>query len=135
MFTIGKIIKQDYFERSGPRSKAPIFRNVALSFIAFICIIPVFLFLIEVVGALTLLVMKALGYKGGGIGTLLFNMSWEDGGASIRSIAQSIEGSDMPDSDNFGWYPTSTFYEYYWDASTASSKNYVGGDSAGLPIQ
>ena len=36
VFAIGKIIKQDYFDRHGPRSKGPIFRNIALSFIAFL---------------------------------------------------------------------------------------------------
>lgn len=115
VFAIAKIIKQDYFDRSGPRSKAPIFRNIALSFIAFICVIPIFYFMIDAVGALALLVMKALGYEGGGIGTMLFNISWEDGGESFRTVgvalmgdedvirycaAGTISGSDCIDSSN-----------------------------------
>ena len=63
VFTIGKIIKQDYFDRAGPRSKAPIFRNVALSFIAFICVIPVFMFIIQIASSLAMLVMNAIIFK------------------------------------------------------------------------
>ena len=94
VFAIAKIIKQDYFDRSGPRSKAPIFRNIALSFIAFICVIPIFYFMIDAVGALALLVMKALGYEGGGIGTMLFNISWEDGGESFRTVGVALMGDE-----------------------------------------
>ena len=94
VFAIAKIIKQDYFDRSGPRSKAPIFRNIALSFIAFICVIPIFYFMIDAVGALALLVMKALGYEGGGIGTMLFNISWEDGGESFRTVGIGLMGNE-----------------------------------------
>ena len=92
VFAIGKIIKQDYFERNGPRSKGPIFRNIALSFIAFICVIPVFYFLIDAAAAIAMLVMRAMGYKGGGVGTLIFNMCWDDGGDSVRALALSIGG-------------------------------------------
>ena len=117
VFTIAKIIKQDYFDRAGPRSKGPIFRNVALSFIAFICVIPIFYFMIDVVGSLSLLVMKAMGYKGGGLGSMLFNLSWEDNGAGFRAVGEAIS-NDMPDPDNFGWYHGDTFYEYFWNERT-----------------
>ena len=140
VFAIGKIIKQDYFDRNGPRSKGPIFRNIALSFIAFICIIPVFYFLIDIVAALALLVMQAMGYKGGGIGSLVFNISWEDNGESIKTVGRLIgtgsvgpveivEGgltvfftddmkeSSIYDADNFGWYSGDTFYAYYWNSN------------------
>ena len=39
IFTIYKIIKQDYFDKAGPRSKGPIFRNVAISCISFLLVI------------------------------------------------------------------------------------------------
>ena len=135
VFAIGKIIKQDYFDRSGPRSKAPIFRNIALSFIAFICIIPVFYFMIDAVGALALLVMKALGYKGGGLGTILFNMCWEDGGESIRSVAMALRNhsqqpafewniviSNIP--TKFGSFDISSAGELYFPADIKPSKVY-----------
>ena len=122
VFAIGKIVKQDYFDRSGPRSKGPIFRNIALSFIAFICVIPIFYFLMSAVSALALLVMDALGYEGGGVGSLLFEMSWEDGGTSIIKAANELgagvpglKQSDIYDKNNFGWYSRDTFYYYYWD--------------------
>ncbi len=143
VFTIAKIIKQDYFDRSGPRSKGPIFRSVALSFIAFICVIPIFYFLISGVGALALAVMNAMGYDGGGIGTLLFNISWEDGGVSIQNVALALDGKVhnggtvgdryidgtalMPfngqgyDKNNMGWMSIDTFYAYYWDARVAET--------------
>ncbi len=140
VFTIGKIIKQDYFDRNGPRSKGPIFRSVALSFIAFICVIPIFYFLIDVVAALALLVMQAMGYKGGGIGSLIFNICWDDNGESVRAVAQSIGNADSLtigdvtwdfddnlvlsktyDPDNFGWYSGDTFYAYYWNAEDCTS--------------
>ena len=140
VFAIGKIIKQDYFDRNGPRSKGPIFRNIALSFIAFICIIPVFYFLIDIVAALALLVMQAMGYKGGGIGSLVFNISWEDNGDSIKTVGRLIgtvsnepvaigdsgltvfftddmKESSIYDADNFGWYSGDTFYAYYWNSN------------------
>jgi len=126
VFTIAKIIKQDYFDRSGPRSKSEIFRHVALSFIAFICVIPVFYFLIDVVGSLALLVMKAMGYKGGGIGSMLFDLSWEDGGVSVRNLAQGLDSSKIYDPDNFGWYSKDTFYKYYWNSSNA--EKFSGND-------
>ena len=163
VFTIAKIIKQDYFERSGPRSKGPIFRNVALSCIAFICIIPVFYFLIEMAGSLALLVMKALGYEGGGVGTLLFNLSWEDGGKSIQAVAEAIPADggafdvvvngttigaidlgdysyavsdvvgSMDKKNNFGWYSADTFYAYYWNP-IEGTKNINAGDAAASHI-
>ena len=111
VFTIGKIIKQDYFDRAGPRSKAPIFRNVFLSFIAFICVIPVFMFLIQTAGALAMLVMKILGYKGGGIGTMVFNISWDDNGELFRAVAQTYAWNEAYDPQNFGWLDNpDTFY-------------------------
>ena len=135
VFAIGKIIKQDYFDRSGPRSKAPIFRNIALSFIAFICIIPVFYFMIDAVGALALLVMKALGYKGGGLGTMLFNMCWEDGGESIRSVAIALRNhSQQPAFEwntvianidtRFGSFDISSAGELYFPSDIKPSKVY-----------
>ena len=134
VFTIAKIIKQDYFDRSGPRSKGPIFRNVALSFIAFICIIPVFYFLVDIAGSLALLFMKALGYKGGGIGSMLFDLSWDDGGTSIKKWAQTasnfegLKASGRYDKDNFGWFSTDTFYSYYWDASQGAARESVAAE-------
>ena len=117
VFTIAKIIKQDYFDRSGPRSKGPIFRNVALSFIAFICIIPVFYFIIQAAGALALVVMKAMGYSGGGIGTLVFNLSWTDEGEGFRKVALNKIGlnSDPYDKNMFNWADGHSFYAYFWD--------------------
>ena len=114
VFTIGRIIKQDYFDRSGPRSKGPIFRNVALSFIAFICIIPVFYFLVSTAGALALLVMKAMGYEGGGIGTTLFNMSFSDGGESFIAVGESISQDTVYDPNSFSWYKTDTLFHFWY---------------------
>ncbi len=119
VFAIAKIIKQDYFDRAGPRSKAPIFRDVALSFLAFICVIPIFTFLLEVSGMLAVLVMRAMGYGGGGIGTMLFNMCWDDGGQSVRAVAFSLPNSELYDPNNFGWYSGDTFFHYYINESTA----------------
>ena len=118
VFTIAKIIKQDYFDRSGPRSKGPIFRNVALSFIAFICIIPIFYFLVQAAGALALLVMKAMGYTGGGIGTLVFNLSWTDNGRSFRELASVVPDSDSYDKNMFWWPGGDSFYYYFWNEGT-----------------
>lgn len=119
VFAIGKIIKQDYFERSGPRSKAPIFRNIALSFIAFICVIPVFMFLLEAAGALALLVMNVLGYDGGGVGTMLFKISWDTGGfEDIVAWAEKNPNNGSYDPNNFGWInDNNLFREYFWASS------------------
>lgn len=132
VFAIGKIIKQDYFDRTGPRSKGPIFRNIALSFIAFICVVPIFYFLIDATAALALMVMKAMGYSGGGIGTLIFNMCWDDNGKAIQLAGEKIndfaEQYDLSlskghaDKDNFGWYSVHTFYYYYCDLDTGLKK-------------
>lgn len=136
IFAIAKIIKQDYFEKAGPRSKGPIFRNVALSFIAFICIIPIFYFIIGAAGALALLVMKALGYDGGGIGTMLFNMSWSDGGKSFMTLGETMAGSDLRDDNFFGWYDSGTFYEYFWNESAGEmyilDANRAGGQRSAI---
>ncbi|HHU59901.1 TPA: hypothetical protein GXZ34_03150, partial [bacterium] len=40
-----KIIKQDYIDKAGPRSKGPIFRNLVVSFILYISIPPLFMIL------------------------------------------------------------------------------------------
>jgi len=156
VFAIAKIIKQDYFDRAGPRSKGPIFRNIALSFVAFICIIPIFAVLIDIAAALALLVMSAMGYRGGGIGTTIFNLCWEDGGEAVRSVGRmvgtSVSGytdiskdlsiyfptvdentiriasSSSFDRDNFGWYSVDTFYVFYWDVKEGVlNRNRAGG--------
>lgn len=131
VFTIGRIIKQDYFDRSGPRSKGPIFRNVALSFIAFICIIPVFYFLVSACGALALAVMRAMGYEGGGIGTMLFNMSWSDYGELFQKTGVKIlgKGQDVVDPNNFSWYPNDTFFHFYINEQSAEA--WAGTESYG----
>lgn len=132
VFTLGRIIKQDYFDRAGPRSKGPIFRNVALSFIAFICIIPVFYFLVSATGALALTVMKAMGYTGGGVGTMLFNMSWSDNGVSFQAVGLATDGleltpevvgkiSNFVDNDNFGWYPKDTYFHFMRDEASGDA--------------
>ena len=144
VFAIGKIIKQDYFDRNGPRSKGPIFRNIALSFIAFICIIPIFYFLVDAVGALALAVMKAMGYRGGGLGSIIFNLSWSDNGAAFQKAGMLVDGqphsgqqigdffvevtgneipSKVYDPDNFGWYSIDTFYVFKWDKDTRWFRN------------
>ena len=136
VFTIGKIIKQDYFDRSGPRSKAPIFRSVFLSFIAFICVIPVFMFLLQAAGALAMLVMRVLGYKGGGVGTLVFNMSWDDNGMLFRSVAETYLFNDVYDPQNFGWIDNPmTFYNFFWDPWKFELRKVVsiGGQSFDMP--
>lgn len=120
VFTIIKIIKQDYFERSGPRSKGPIFRDVALSFIAFICVVPIFYFVMQASSALALLVMKIMGYEGGGLGTMLFELSWSDNGESFRAVGELDSLNDIQlggsyDGDLFSWYPNNTFYAYFWN--------------------
>ena len=122
VFTIVKIIKQDYFERSGPRSKGPIFRDVALSFIAFICVIPIFYFVMQAAGALALLVMKVMGYEGGGLGTMLFEICWSDEAESFRNVGEALGGSYDP--DLFYWYPADTFYEYFWNTEEFALKKY-----------
>ena len=132
VFTLGRIIKQDYFDRAGPRSKGPIFRNVALSFIAFICIIPVFYFLVSATGALALTVMKAMGYTGGGVGSMLFNMSWNDNGVSFQAVGLSTKGlelkpevvgkiSDFVDNNNFEWYPKDTYFHFKINEATGDA--------------
>lgn len=124
VFTIGKIIKQDYFDRSGPRSKAPIFRSVALSFIAFICVIPIFMFLIQAAGALALLVMRALGYEGGGVGSMLFSLSWSDSGEEFLTFVETNVVGKTRDMNNFGWIDdNNALYLYLWDTGIGGMKS------------
>ena len=61
IFTIYKIIKQDYFDKAGPRSKGPIFRNVAISCISFILVIPIFYLIIHASSLLAVQVYEAMG--------------------------------------------------------------------------
>lgn len=56
-----KIIKQDYIDKAGPRSKGPIFRNLVVSFILYISIPPLFMILTSVSSILALSVYKAFG--------------------------------------------------------------------------
>lgn len=129
VFTIAKIIKQDYFDRAGPRSKAPIFRNVALSFIAFICVIPVFMFIIQAAGLLATIVMKQFGLDTSqGVGTMLFYLSWDDGGSYFMTEYASSIGTDadlLHSYSHFGKYGIKSggdiLYHTFWNAGAFES--------------
>ena len=80
IFTIYKIIKQDYFDKAGPRSKGPIFRNVAISCISFILVIPIFYLIIHASSLLAVQVYEAMGMDMDTYaGMKIFELSWSDG--------------------------------------------------------
>ena len=56
-----KIIKQDYIDKEGPRSKAPMFRNLLMSFILYIAVPPLFMVLITASSVLAISVYTAFG--------------------------------------------------------------------------
>lgn len=90
IFTIYKIIKQDYFEKSGPRSKGPIFRNVAISCISFLLVIPIFLVIIHASSLLAVVVMDMMGLNVNVLaGAKVFLLSWSDKGGMV-SVVNSL---------------------------------------------
>ena len=127
VFTIAKIIKQDYFDRAGPRSKAPIFRNVALSFIAFICVIPVFMFIVQAAGLLATIVMKQFGLDTSqGVGTMLFYLSWNDGGTYFMNQYSGDAPELLMNMSHFGEYSIAKggdiLYNTFWNAGAFESR-------------
>ena len=96
VFTIYKIIKQDYFEKAGPRSKGPIFRNVAISCISFLLVIPIFYLIVHVSSLLAVAVMDAMGMKLNKFaGAQIFELSWSDTGRSVTYVNEAL-GSTGP---------------------------------------
>ena len=91
IFTIYKIIKQDYFDKAGPRSKGPIFRNVAISCISFILVIPIFYLIIHASSLLAVQVSEAMGmdpYTFAGM--RVFELSWSDHGYAMHIINNQL---------------------------------------------
>ena len=87
IFTIYKIIKQDYFDKAGPRSKGPIFRNVAISCISFILVIPIFYLIIHASSLLAVQVYEAMGMDMDTYaGMKIFELSWSDGFKENKEI-------------------------------------------------
>lgn len=94
IFTIYKIIKQDYFDKAGPRSKGPIFRNVAISCISFILVIPIFYLIIHASSLLAVQVSEAMGmdpYTFAGM--RVFELSWSDHGYAMHIINNQLHQS------------------------------------------
>ena len=91
IFTIYKIVKQDYFEKAGPRSKGPIFRNVAISCISFLLVIPVFYLIIHTSSILAVVALEAMGLDASQFaGAKIFMLTWSDGGESLRYINHAL---------------------------------------------
>ncbi len=87
IFTIYKIIKQDYFDRAGPRSKGPIFRNVAISCISFLLVIPIFWLIIHASSLIAVVLMDLMGFDPSVLaGARVFLLSWSDGGEMVKGI-------------------------------------------------
>lgn len=94
IFTIYRIIKQDYFDRAGPRSKGPIFRNVAISCISFLLVIPIFYLIIHASSLLAVVVMDAMGMDASQFaGAKVFQLSWSDNGEMVKYINGALTGS------------------------------------------
>ena len=91
IFTIYKIIKQDYFEKAGPRSKGPIFRNVAISCISFLLVIPIFYLIIRTSSILAVITIDAMGLDAGQFaGAKIFSLTWSDGGNALAYVNNSL---------------------------------------------
>ncbi len=96
VFTIYKIIKQDYFDKAGPRSKGPIFRNVAISCISFILVIPIFYLIIHASSFLALSVQSAMGMDPNVYaGMQVFSISWSDGGDAMHEVNNMLSGVNV----------------------------------------
>ena len=93
IFTIYKIIKQDYFDKAGPRSKGPIFRNVAISCISFLLVIPIFYLIIHASSFLAVQVLSAMGVDlDTYAGMMVFELSWSDGGYAYHFVNGELGG-------------------------------------------
>ena len=104
IFTIYRIVKQDYFDRAGPRSKGPIFRNVAISCISFVLVIPIFYLIIHSSSLLAVSVMKAMGMSADEFaGALIFKLSWSDNGEVMSMVNKTLAGSAVMDANKFNW--------------------------------
>lgn len=96
IFTIYKIIKQDYFDKAGPRSKGPIFRNVAISCISFILVIPIFYLIIHASSLLAVQVSEAMGMDlDRYAGMAVFELSWSDQGYAMHTINNKLAGASV----------------------------------------
>lgn len=93
IFTIYRIIKQDYFDKAGPRSKGPIFRNVAISCISFLLVIPIFYLIIHTSSLLAVVVMDAMGMNANQFaGAKVFQLTWSDSGELVRYVNKALTG-------------------------------------------
>ncbi len=83
VLAILKIIKQDYIDKEGPRSKAPIFRNLAISFVLYISIPILFVILTSVSSILAISVYRAFGGGDELVADILIKQSfgWKNEGA------------------------------------------------------
>jgi hypothetical protein len=104
IFTIYKIVKQDYFDKSGPRSKGPIFRNVAISCISFLLVIPIFYLIVHVSALLAIVVMDAMGMDSSVFaGAKIFQLSWSDNGKAMLWINNKLRGLSTNESTQLKW--------------------------------
>ena len=104
IFTIYRIIKQDYFDRTGPRSKGPIFRNVAISCISFVLVIPIFYLIIHASSLLAVSVMSAMGMSADEFaGAKIFQLSWSDNGEAMRVVNKALSGEPYASEAKFQW--------------------------------
>ena len=110
VFTVYKIVKQDYFDRAGPRSKGPIFRNVAISAISFLLVIPIFYVIIHVSSLLAVAVMDAMGMNATTFaGAQIFQLSWSDNGEAMRLVNSKLLNFAAIAEGKEGVYSDTTF--------------------------
>ena len=141
IFTVYKIVKQDYFDRAGPRSKGPIFRNVAISCISFMLVIPIFYLIIHASSFLAVQVYSAMGMNiNTYAGMQVFQLSWSDGGKAMHEVNNMLGGTDS----NAGsmWYLESNLLftlladgEYVsYDPEIMKALNMIGTNEEGEEV-
>ncbi len=76
VFVAIAVIKQDYFDKEGPRSKGPIFKNLTLGFFLFLIIAPATAVILNVVSNVLEYIQVSLDGSDGNIAKILFDSSF-----------------------------------------------------------
>lgn len=76
VFVAIAVIKQDYFDKEGPRSKGPIFKNLTLGFFLFLIIAPATAVILNVVSNILEYIQVSLDGSDGNIAKILFDSSF-----------------------------------------------------------
>ena len=105
IFTIYKIVKQDYFDKAGPRSKGPIFRNVAISCISFILVLPIFYLIIHASSLLAVEVLSAMNVDMDTYaGMKVLELAWSDNGQAMHVLNNRMATEAVTGKAGSAWY-------------------------------